>query len=204
MLFSCAKKSSDNVNPCGNCGGTRDEYTVDEKKWVDIYKVKDTIVFTSSTKKSIKAFVRTNSTNYYFYGGCCSHYEIHTQVYLEVLDKQQRISDIFYIMGKNTAINQNAISFGLINEKAATGITPSVSSTAQAGCIRFTEVNKIYCEQTYTLLPFFSILDKSYSNVYKLIVNPNPNIGATFLYVNRDNGILRIDFADGEVWEKAP
>jgi hypothetical protein len=199
LSTSCKK---DVTNPSA-IYDTADRFTPEEMKWIN-YKLKDKIYFISNKMWDTINFVVADYQLYEVYRSY--HFGVTGSVYFKNLDNSLRVTSItigteknsssYKILGKLT----NVIGFELYNSKAATGLFPSVSASSRP--YAFSEDKR---DKDAFLLPTFtnfSINSRNYQNVYKLTLQYNPNIGATFLYVNRDNGILRIDFADGEVWER--
>lgn len=182
---------------------TADKFTPDEMKWVD-YKIKNKIKFVSNKSTDTVDFVVENVRVYNYYQSY--HFAIIGRVYIVNTNKDARITSIGWDLDKNTSSTfltgkmENNVSYVLYNEKAATGLFPSVSASAGGSCITLDKRDPSQCRSEF--IGKLTIREKVYDNVYKQTMQPNPNIGATFLYVNRDNGILRIDFEDGEVWER--
>jgi hypothetical protein len=200
ILHTSCKKDMPTVSQTYD---TADRFTPDEMKWIN-YKLKDKIYFISNKITDTISFIVTDYQLYEVYRSY--HFGVTCSVYLKNMDNSFRITSItigteknsssYRILGKLT----NVIGFELRNSKAATGLFPSVNASSRP--YAFSEDKR---DKDAFLLPTvtnFVINNKNYQNVYKLTMQYNPNIGATFLYVNRDNGILRIDFEDGEVWER--
>ncbi len=149
-------------------------------------------------------FVFKNKKIYNYYQSY--HMAITGRVDFVNVNQEHRITNLQIVIDKNSSsarvggIMSNVIGFELYNSKAAIGMFPSVSASSRP----FTISEDIRDKHSYVLPTYKNLIvnTKSYQNVYKLQLQFNKNIGATYLYVNRDFGFLRIDFEDGEVWER--
>jgi hypothetical protein len=204
-LLACKKE----ITPTNPCANNVDVLLPEEKIWID-YKKGDSISFLSSKKRTYTYKVTYYYLDFPYRADFCVHRYVNSQTAFNNREDKSydRITGLTINYTKNssslstTGKVENQVSFELYNEKAATGLFPSVSASSGGSCITLDKRDPSQCRSE--LIGKLTIREKVYENVYKQGVQPNPNIGATFLYVNRDNGILRIDFADGEVWEKAP
>ncbi len=204
MVLLACKKEIVPTNPCAN---NRDVLLSEEQKWIN-YKVGDSIIFISSVNQ-IKYIFKV--TDYYLYypirADYCKHQYIISETAFNNKNLDYRITGLTIGYKKNssslstTGKVENAIGISLHNEKAATGMFPSVSSSSWGQGISLDKRDD-WATIQIPILNNFTVNKKSYQNVYKLQMQFNPNIGATYLYVNRDFGFLRIDFADGEIWER--
>jgi hypothetical protein len=201
MLVSSCQLREKNVSPTYD---TMDKLSPDELKWVN-YKVGEKIHFSSNKIKDTISFTVEDLRIYNYYQSY--HTAVIGRLYLTNLNQQHRITNIGLDVDKNTSsarvINKidNRVVIILYNSKSATGMFPSINASSGGQCIALDKRDNCATVEL-PILQNFTVNNKTYQNVYKLQMQFNKNIGATFLYVNRDNGILRIDFEDGEVWER--
>ena len=200
VIFPSCKKE---IPTTSQTYDTMDRFNSTELKWID-YQQNSKIRFKSNQSIDSIIFVFKSIKTYNYYQSY--HMAILGGVYFVNVNQEQRITNLQIAIDKNSSsarvggIMSNVIGFELYNSKAAIGMFPSVSASSRP----FTISEDIRDTNSFVLPSYknFTVNNKSYQNVYKLQMQFNKNIGATFLYVNRDFGFLRIDFEDGEVWER--
>lgn len=207
LLLSCAinvdKTTPDNFDPC-NIPATYDKFTTEELKWTN-YKERDSIGYIDSKKDSIFFLIsRVSRQIPIFTIKCKEHYAVAGSVYMKNSFKIHNIKALTIETGKNTSSlgvsPSNTVSFIVSHDN--TSNSPIVNWTTAIGCIDFDVKQPSGCPKN-TFYPSLLLGGKLYQDVYQFDIAKDDNfIRLKTAYISREKGYIRLEFYDGDFWQR--